>query len=62
MAIPIVAIGGITYSNMAKAFRAGADSIAVVREVSQAENVEEKVMHLRGKARAEAEKAKITSS
>jgi thiamine-phosphate pyrophosphorylase len=35
---PIVAIGGITLDSVAEVFRAGADSVAVIRDLASAEN------------------------
>lgn len=41
VSLPIVAIGGITRDNVAEVMAAGADAIAVIRAVLDAENIEE---------------------
>jgi len=41
VALPLVAIGGITKDNAAEVMTAGADSVAVISAILQAENIEE---------------------
>jgi len=47
--IPLVAIGGIDRTNIAQVKKAGADAIAMITEITRANNVQERVMELKKK-------------
>jgi len=47
--IPLVAIGGIDRTNIAQVKEAGADAIAMITEITRADNVQERVIELNKK-------------
>ena len=47
VSIPVVAIGGIKSTNMINVFKNGASSVALITEITQAENIKKKVEELK---------------